>query len=252
MTPNEKNNLKAMLSKEKTLLQSYSNLIFHKPALDVAWRYMSVQLCNPSIISLLDFSAKEFMDSYPELQRALEEMADKGIIAREISVNFLQSMRTYAVACSDNTSGNIHFRQYLGRYLRVLSSGESEFLTSLLSLVAANYNHGVCVIDDFADKMDVKKAMALLDYFFSKNSCSQLVFSTHNSLLLDYENLKREQVVFIYREKDGSISADQKLAKTLHKYISLTNTYNRGLRPNSEKNNNNTDNEDTQSIDNIK
>ena len=250
MTPNEKSNLRAMLSKDKTLLYSYSNLTFHKPALDVAWMYMSRQFFNPSLISLPVITAKDFVESHAELQKVLEEMAEKGIVGTEFAVDFLESMKHEAIVCSSLcNSDDVQFRQHLGRYMRMLSSGEAEFLLCLLLLVRANNNHGVCVIDDFADKMDVKKAMALLDYFLSKNSSSQFVFSTHNTTLLDYESLKREQVVFIYREEDGSISADQKLAKSLHKYISLANAYDRGLRPSPEnKPKNITDKDDTHSL----
>jgi len=248
MTPVEKNNLKTMLSKEKTLLQSYSNLTFHRSALDVAWKYMSQQLCHPSIIGLMDGTAKEFIDSYPEMNKILNEMADKGIINNKSIIGLLQSIRQEALACPENISGNLHFRQYLGRRLCLLSSGEADFLQSLLLLVTAYRNNGVCVIDDFADKMDTPKAMALLDCFLTKNGCSQFVFSTHNTSLLDYDFLRREQVAYIFHETDGSISTDQKLAKALHKYISLANAYKRGLRPSVLKNKKKFDNDGTQSV----
>ena len=230
MTPSEKTALKSMLSREKTLLFTYSKMAFRKPTLDAAWHYLSQQFCAfPHSIT-----AKHFCKIYPMVTEMLNCFS---VHIKDFNNNQLESLKSIATTCKDSSSGNIEFQQALGRYLRTLSSGMSEFIEDLIVIAMAIINDGVCIIDDFADKMDVEKAYFLLDFFLGKKGSSQLIISTHRTTLLDYEHLRREYVVFMYRNADGFISADQKLAKSLQKTVSLANAYNRGIRPSSKQTN---------------
>ena len=249
LSPAEKEVLSAIPSDNQTVLSAYSTLNFHKPALETAWRYFSTQFCATTTVDDFTITAGEFIGIYPELMGKLMEMSKKGIrLDREIIDN-LHALGQTAARCRRAGLEAKLFRESMAHFLHTLSSGMSEFIRTLVTLMVCVRNQGVCTIDDFGDKMDTNKACAVLDYFLSQETCSQLFLSTHSSLLLDYGQLRREQVVFLYRDADGHISADQKLAKSIHKSISLANAFNRGLRPDSG--NINTNNEDTQSIDNL-
>ena len=249
LSPAEKEILSTIPSDKQTVLSAYSTLNFHNPALETAWRYFSTQFCATTPMDDFTITAGQFIDIYPELMGKLMEMNEKGVHVDKEIIDHLHALGQTAARCRRAALETTLFNESMAHFLHTLSSGMSEFIRTLVTLMLCVRSQGVCTIDDFGDKMDFHKACAVLDYFLSQETCSQLFLSTHSSLLLDYGQLRREQVVFLYRDADGHISADQKLAKSIHKSISLANAYNRGLRPDSD--NINTDNEDTQSIDNL-
>ena len=238
MSPAEKEVLSTVLSDNQTVLSAYSNLNFHNRTLEIAWRYFSTQYCV-SNINDFTISAEQFTSIYPDLFNELIVMTEKGIHIGKETFDKLIILGQIAGRCLRSTLETNIFHESMAQFRSTLSSGVYEFIITLITLMMCIRNNEVCVIDDFGEKMDFNKAYALLDYYLSKESYSQLFLSTHSSLLLDYEKLRREQVVFLYRDTNGSISADQKLAKTLHKSISLTNAYNKGLRPKITNNNKN-------------
>lgn len=83
------------------------------------------------------------------------------------------------------------------------SEGTKRLLSLLLLLIKTAKRNGTVFIDEFDLKLHLRLAEFVLDAVRASHG-SQLVFTSHNTALINTENLLREQIVFVNKRRDGS------------------------------------------------
>ena len=83
------------------------------------------------------------------------------------------------------------------------SSGTQEFFHMMLTILNIIRGNKVLLIDEISMGLHVK----LVDYIlhlFHQSESAQLIFSTHNTNLLNMKKLRKDQVYFVNKRDDGS------------------------------------------------
>lgn len=86
------------------------------------------------------------------------------------------------------------------------SQGTKKFFSIIGPFLKTLQDGGVLIIDEFDSKLHPNLMMKLFDLFNDSdiNCCdAQLIFSTHNTLFLDKDILRRDQIWFVQRDSFG-------------------------------------------------
>lgn len=83
------------------------------------------------------------------------------------------------------------------------SSGTQEFFHMMLTILNIIKNNKVLLIDEISMGLHVNLVEYILNLFHQSES-AQLLFSTHNTNLLNMKKLRKDQVYFVNKRDDGS------------------------------------------------
>lgn len=83
------------------------------------------------------------------------------------------------------------------------SSGTQEFFHMMLTILNIIKNNKVLLIDEISMGLHVNLVEYILNLFHQSES-AQLIFSTHNTNLLNMKKLRKDQVYFVNKRDDGS------------------------------------------------
>lgn len=83
------------------------------------------------------------------------------------------------------------------------SSGTQEFFHMMLTILNIIKNNKVLLIDEISIGLHVNLVEYILNLFHQSES-AQLIFSTHNTNLLNMKKLRKDQVYFVNKRDDGS------------------------------------------------
>ena len=83
------------------------------------------------------------------------------------------------------------------------SSGTQEFFHMMLTILNIIRGNKVLLIDEISSGLHVKLVEYILNLFHQSES-AQLIFSTHNTNLLNMKKIRKDQVYFVNKRADGS------------------------------------------------
>jgi AAA15 family ATPase/GTPase len=83
------------------------------------------------------------------------------------------------------------------------SSGTQEFFHMMLTILNIIKGNKVLLIDEISMGLHVNLVEYILNLFHQSES-AQLIFSTHNTNLLNMRKLRKDQVYFVNKRDDGS------------------------------------------------
>ena len=83
------------------------------------------------------------------------------------------------------------------------SSGTQEFFHMMLTILNIIRNNKVLLVDEISMGLHVNLVEYILNLFHQSES-AQLIFSTHNTNLLNMKKLRKDQVYFVNKRDDGS------------------------------------------------
>lgn len=78
-------------------------------------------------------------------------------------------------------------------------------LSILLDILISNEKNKIYVIDELERSLHPKLTYKFLELFFEhlKENNTQLIFTTHESTIMDQELLRRDEIWFVERNKDN-------------------------------------------------
>ena len=83
------------------------------------------------------------------------------------------------------------------------SSGTQEFFHMMLTILNIIKGNKILLIDEISMGLHVNLVEYILNLFHQSES-SQLIFSTHNTKLLNMKKLRKDQIYFVNKREDGS------------------------------------------------
>ena len=83
------------------------------------------------------------------------------------------------------------------------STGTQEFFHMMLTILNIIRDNKVLLIDEISSGLHVKLVEYILNLFHQSES-AQLIFSTHNTNLLNMKKIRKDQVYFVNKRDDGS------------------------------------------------
>jgi hypothetical protein len=83
------------------------------------------------------------------------------------------------------------------------SSGTTNLFIILLSVLDIVKNNKVLLIDEIEASLHTSIIEFIIKLFYSSES-AQLIFSTHNTKLLDLDKIRKDQVYFVNKQSDAS------------------------------------------------
>ena len=84
------------------------------------------------------------------------------------------------------------------------SSGTLRFLAYIQSVVNMIENGGVFIVDEMSARLHPLLTKLIIDIFQSSSNCkAQLIFTTHDISLLNHDQFRRDEVVFVDKNEKG-------------------------------------------------
>ena len=83
------------------------------------------------------------------------------------------------------------------------SDGTKEFLHKMLTIINIIKGNKVLLIDELSVGLHMNLVEYILSLFHQSES-AQLIFSTHNTKLLDMKKMRKDQIYFVNKRDDGS------------------------------------------------
>lgn len=110
------------------------------------------------------------------------------------------------------------------------SDGTQRLLNILPALADMKNTHNIYIIDELDRRMHTKLTRSVLEYFYSfcGDHENQLIFTTHDTNLLDTELLRRDEVWFIEKNKKGESRLYSLSDFKPRKDLKLNKSYNQG------------------------
>ena len=88
--------------------------------------------------------------------------------------------------------------------LRQESTGTLRFLAYIQNIIEMVTNGGVFIVDEMSARLHPLLTKLIVDIFSSaQNSKAQLIFTTHDISLLNKEQFRRDEVVFVDKNERG-------------------------------------------------
>ena len=82
--------------------------------------------------------------------------------------------------------------------------GTSRWFNLLGPLVEVINNGGVLVIDELESSLHTDMVLYFLKTFLANSDRAQLIFTSHDLMLMDLEYMRRDEIWFTEKKKDGS------------------------------------------------
>ena len=114
------------------------------------------------------------------------------------------------ITLSENMSGQLILQSFHREnpelpfdFIKEESDGTKSLLTLLIIILRKITAGATFFIDEFDLKLHLRLAEFILDLVRSSKS-AQMVFTSHNPLLIDTDSLRPEQIVFVSKQSDGN------------------------------------------------
>lgn len=157
--------------------------------------------------------AETYFKKYRDLLLAALQCCDSDIVNIDLVKNKIRSQQPIATSQSsfeivETEIG--HFVTYHKFDPSVIfdmdmdeSTGTKELFGLLLSLLDVVRNKKALMADEFDDRLHTRLADFVIDMIHA-SECSQFLFSSHNTNLIDSNHFRRDQIVFVNKKEDGS------------------------------------------------
>ena len=163
------------------------------------------------------YSIESLLNENKDLILRVLKAADSDII----DIRSQHELRSLTTAVFDPQSNQIHSRDDIQKpQLKITtfhrnnpevpfdfyseeSSGTQEFFHMMLTILNIIKGNKVLLIDEISMGLHVNLVEYILNLFHQSES-SQLIFSTHNTNLLNMKKLRKDQVYFVNKRDDGS------------------------------------------------
>lgn len=86
------------------------------------------------------------------------------------------------------------------------SLGTSRMFNAMLRLITVVHENKTLMLDEFDASLHIRIAEFILDLIHASDG-AQLLYTTHNTRLIDMQRLRRDQIVFVNKNDDGATEA---------------------------------------------
>ena len=200
---------------KKTLFVSRASQMDREVAKDV-FRYFNERFIL-NYLGYNSYSIESLLNSNKDLILKVLKIADSDIV----DIRSQHELRPLTTAVFDSQSNQLISRDDIQKpQLKITtfhknnpevpfdfyseeSSGTQEFFHMMLTILNIIRNNKVLLIDEISSGLHVKLVEYILNLFHQSES-AQLIFSTHNTNLLNMKKIRKDQVYFVNKRDDGS------------------------------------------------
>ncbi len=177
-----------------------SNALFHKNILD----YYKKQNTKNEVIKLLNNADLNITDFTIKSKKLGEEFAPllNFLTGQGITINNNKE----AIDFNNETIDELIFKHdYNGISAELKEMEESNGTQKLFYILPVFIDFkGIILIDEIESSMHPYVINSLLDYFYKNNIATQLIFTSHNTDLLNTELFRRDEIWFTEKETSGN------------------------------------------------
>lgn len=199
----------------KTLFVSRASQMDRDVAKDV-FRYFNERFIL-NYYGYNSYSIESLLNTNKDLILKVLKAADSDIV----NIQSQQEFKTLTTAVFDSQSNQLLSRDDIQKpQLKIItyhrnnpdvpfdfyseeSSGTQEFFHMMLTILNIIRNNKVLLVDEISMGLHVNLVEYILN-LFHKSESAQLIFSTHNTNLLNMKKLRKDQVYFVNKRDDGS------------------------------------------------
>ena len=200
---------------KKTLFVSRASQMDREVAKDV-FRYFNERFIL-NYLGYNSYSIESLLNSNKDLILKVLKIADSEIV----DIRSQHELRPLTTAVFDSQSNQLISRDDIQKpQLKITtfhknnpevpfdfyseeSTGTQEFFHMMLTILNIIRNNKVLLIDEISSGLHVKLVEYILNLFHQSES-AQLIFSTHNTNLLNMKKIRKDQVYFVNKRDDGS------------------------------------------------
>lgn len=157
--------------------------------------------------------AETYFKKYRDLLLAALQCCDSDIVNIDLVKNKIRSQQPIATSQSSFEIVETEIGHFVTYHKfdpavpfdmdRDESTGTKELFGLLLSLLDVVRNRKALMADEFDDRLHTRLADFVIDMIHA-SECSQFLFSSHNTNLIDSNHFRRDQIVFVNKKEDGS------------------------------------------------
>jgi len=200
---------------KKTLFVSRASQMDREVAKDV-FRYFNERFIL-NYLGYNSYSIESLLNSNKDLILKVLKIADSDIV----DIRSQHELRSLTTAVFDSQSNQLISRDDIQKpQLKITtfhknnpevpfdfyseeSTGTQEFFHMMLTILNIIRDNKVLLIDEISSGLHVKLVEYILNLFHQSES-AQLIFSTHNTNLLNMKKIRKDQVYFVNKRDDGS------------------------------------------------
>ena len=200
---------------KKTLFVSRASQMDREVAKDV-FRYFNERFIL-NYLGYNSYSIESLLNSNKDLILKVLKIADSDIV----DIRSQHELRPLTTAVFDSQSNQLISRDDIQKpQLKIItfhknnpevpfdfyseeSTGTQEFFHMMLTILNIIRDNKVLLIDEISSGLHVKLVEYILNLFHQSES-AQLIFSTHNTNLLNMKKIRKDQVYFVNKRDDGS------------------------------------------------
>jgi hypothetical protein len=200
---------------KKTLFVSRASQMDREVAKDV-FRYFNERFIL-NYLGYNSYSIESLLNSNKDLILKVLKIADSDIV----DIRSQHELRPLTTAVFDSQSNQLISRDDIQKpQLKITtfhknnpevpfdfyseeSTGTQEFFHMMLTILNIIRDNKVLLIDEISSGLHVKLVEYILNLFHQSES-AQLIFSTHNTNLLNMKKIRKDQVYFVNKRDDGS------------------------------------------------
>lgn len=179
--------------------------------------FIKESLCV-SDFNIIDFNVVEKLD-----ERALElknQIDSDNTIPQTIKDGFIKSLKENIEIKHKTTQGDFELS------IRDESAGTLQFFGISRKIFDLLQSDCIYLIDELEDSLHYDLVLHILLRFIRNSTHSQLIFTTHNILLLDEDFIRRDMVKLVEKSRETAESHVYSASEfKLHKKLSLFNAY---------------------------
>lgn len=134
------------------------------------------------------------------------QMSKQEVNVKALSANFPQNIATI----TEQKETQIKFTTYHKEapdvpfdFLTEESEGTKKLFVMLLTVIDIIRNNKILIVDEIETSLHTEILEFVLSLFHAGNS-SQLIFSTHNTNILDLKKIRKDQIYFVNKKSDAS------------------------------------------------
>lgn len=177
---------------KKTLFVSRASQMDREVAKDV-FRYFNERFIL-NYLGYNSYSIESLLNSNKDLILKVLKIADSDII----DIRSQHELGEDKITTFHRNNPEVPFDFYSEE-----SSGTQEFFHMMLTILNIIKGNKVLLIDEISSGLHVKLVEYILNLFHQSES-AQLIFSTHNTNLLNMKKIRKDQVYFVNKRADGS------------------------------------------------
>ena len=155
-----------------------------------------INVYKPQLLTALQFADSDIVDFKVNFKKE-KGKSIKANLETEQAFFENSEIESFEIKTFHRTSPNISFD-----LLTEESSGTNKLFFMILTIIDIVKNNKTLLVDEIEDSLHPK----IVDYIiqiFNASSKAQLIFSTHNTNLLDLNKFRKDQVWFVNKKEDG-------------------------------------------------